>query len=111
MKVYTTLDTLSEAWMILEELGLGGLLTGKTAAFEAEALLGKLLGERKLQEFIGCITHKDPDELGELEMEEALGILNAFFGGIGSAFQALPTLAQTVNAKAAPPKPKAKATK
>lgn len=109
MKVYTTLDTLSEAWMILNELGLGALLTGKAAAFEPENLLGRLLGERKLQEFIGCITHKDPDEVGELGAEDALEILNAFFGDIGSAFHALPTLAEAVSAKPAPPKPKPKA--
>jgi hypothetical protein len=31
MQTYTTLDTLSEAWALLEELKLGGILTGKPA--------------------------------------------------------------------------------
>lgn len=106
MQVFTTLDTLSEAWGLLQELKLGGLLTGKTAAFEAEELLGMLLKERKLQEFLGIITHQDAAALGNLGLEEALGLLNDFFGGIGGALKALPMLQMELNAKQAPPKPK-----
>lgn len=106
MQVYTTLDTLSEAWILLEDMGLGGLLTGKTVAFEAEELIGKLLRERKLQEFLAVVTHKDPAELGSLGLEEALGLLNDFFTNIGGALKALPMLQAELNAKPAPAKPK-----
>lgn len=106
MRVYTTLDTLSEAWAILDELNLGGILTGKTAAFEAEALLGQLLKEKKLQEFMSIITHEDWDKVCDLGLEEALELLNDFFTSIGGALKALPMLQAELNAKPAPAKPK-----
>lgn len=108
MQVFTTLDTLSEAWALLEELKLGGILTGKTAAFEAEELLGLLLKGRKLQEFLAVITHADPQDLGDIELEQALGLLNDFFAGIGGALKALPILQMELGAKEAPKKPRPK---
>jgi hypothetical protein len=80
MKTYTTLDTLSAAWTILDEVGLAGLLTGRTMELKAEELMRKLLVERKLQEFLGAITHEDPEKAGELETGEAAELITAFFG-------------------------------
>lgn len=79
MKIHTTLDTLSEAWTILADIGLDGILTGKAAEFKADELIRKLLVERKLQEFLAAITHEDPDEVGKLETGEAAELITAFF--------------------------------
>jgi len=96
MAVFTTLDTLSEAWSVLDEIGLAGVLTGKEVSFEAEALLNALLKERKLQEFIAVITHSDPGSCGALTAQEAGEVIRDFFGGIAGAWKGLPGLAATV---------------
>ncbi len=101
MQVFTTLDTLSEAWTLLNELGLAGLLTGKEASFEAETLLNALLQERKLQEFLAVITHSDPDSCGALSVIEASELITSFFGDIAGALKGLPGLTATTAVKEA----------
>ena len=101
MTVYTTLDTLSAAWEILADLGIAGLLTGKEVTFEAESLLNGLLRERKLQEFLACITHSDAAACGALTSSEAVETIKVFFGSIAGDLKGLAgTTALTLQAQA-----------
>jgi hypothetical protein len=105
MKVYTTLDTMSDAWIILDDLGLGDMLVGKTVAFEGKVLLNALLRERKLHEFLACITHEDPAAMGGLDLAQSAELLTAFFVNMADALKGWPALRAEIGAQAAPPKP------
>jgi hypothetical protein len=99
MKTYTNLDTLSEAWPILSELGIAGMITGDTAAFEIGTLLDKLLAQKKLQEFLCVITHEEPSAIGELGMKESLSLLTDFFVNVRNDFDGLAGLTKEVGAQ------------
>jgi hypothetical protein len=92
MKIFTTLDTIAEAWEILDEVGLSKLLVGKTVEFEIESLLKALLIERKLHKFLQTITQEPEEIIGKLEISEALGLVTDFFAGITGGFKELPGL-------------------
>lgn len=111
MKVMTNLDVISEAWSLLDELGLAGLLLGKTTSFDAHELVGKLLGERELQRFLGIVTGADPAEIGKLDMGKAAELVRDFFMSMAGGFSALPGLAVTNPAAPAKAKAERKRTK
>jgi len=97
MRVYTNLDTMSEAWAILESLGLDKLLLGQAVSFDATVLLNALLKERKLQEFLGVITHEDETVTGAMELDEVVEKISDFFGGITGGLKGLSGLGMNVD--------------
>ena len=108
-KVYTTLNTLSAAWTILDELGIGNMLVGKQVAVEPAVLMNQLLKEKRLQEFLGVITHEGEAECGEMTAGEAVETITAFFLSMRDDLKGLPGLQLEVGAKVVElPKPKSK---
>ena len=105
MKIYTTLDTLSEAWTILDELGLAGMLTGQAVELQAENLLRALLVGKKLQSFLAAITHEDPDAVGKLTTAEAAELITNFFASMAGDLSALAGLKMEARTEAGPTPP------
>jgi hypothetical protein len=89
---------MSDAWAILEGLGLDKLLLGQAASFDASALLNALLKERKLQEFLSVITHQDDEVVGAMNLEEAVEAITDFFAGITGGLKGLSGLGVSVKA-------------
>lgn len=92
MKVFTDLDTLSNAWTLLNEIGLAGLITGKALKVDPEELLGQLFVQRKLVEFIAILTHEEHATVAKLDLQEVTPILADFFTSMTADLHALPGL-------------------
>lgn len=104
MKTLTTLDTISEAYSLIDELGLGDVLLGKSVELQPTELLRQLLAKKKLQEFISIITGMDMEAAGKLSIEEAAKAIGDFFMSMGDALRGLPMLL-TLNQNHAPTPP------
>lgn len=92
MKTHTDLDTLSNAWTLLNEIGLAGLITGKAMKVDPDELLGQLFVQRKLVEFIAILTHEEHVTVAKLDLQEVIPILADFFTSMSADLQALPGL-------------------
>jgi len=87
-KINTTLDALAEAWNLLQELGLSALMIpGNPLDVKPIELAQKLLGEKKLNEFIAVVS--DIANPGELKLSEAGEVLTAFFTDMASELASL----------------------
>jgi hypothetical protein len=74
------LDTLSLAWDILDELGLSSLLIpGNPVEIKPLELARKLLGGRKLQEFVAAITGQGMEEAKAVPLSQAATMITDFF--------------------------------
>lgn len=91
-KTTTTLDTLSEAYIVLSELGLGGALDGSGIEIRPRELLDALFGKKKLAAFLGVITGEDPAMMGSLRPSEALELISSFFVDMSAELRSLPGL-------------------
>ena len=88
--VKTTLDTLSEAYIVLAELGLAGMLDGTGIEIRPRELLDALFGQKKLALFLGIITGEEPAKMGNLRPSEALELISAFFLDMSNELRSLP---------------------
>jgi hypothetical protein len=103
LKVNTNLDTLSEAWIILDDLGLSGLLTNAAANIKYAELANALLRGKKLHEFVACISGESIESVGKLSLKDAIEVITRFFVDMGSelsllrglGMQAAPTMEST----------------
>lgn len=101
-----TLNTLSDAYIVLDELGLAPLLEGGKLEISVPALLSALLKERKLQRFLSIITGKPEAECGDLTPSQALEALTGFFTNFIEEMSSLPGfLAEILPATQTPKKP------
>jgi len=90
IKIKTDLDTLSEAWNILDELGLSAaLIPGNPVETNGLKLAGELLGQKKLHAFVACISGIGIDEAGKLNLSEASGLITDFFVSMASDLASL----------------------
>jgi len=90
MNIKTDLDTLSEAWCILDELGLSAaLIPGNPVKADALTLAGKLLKEKKLHAFVAVVSGQDMVAAGKLELKAAVEIITAFFTSMASELVSL----------------------
>lgn len=110
MKTLTTLDTISEAYSLIDELGLGDVLLGKSVELQPTELLRQLLAKKKLQEFISIITGMEIEAAGKLSIEEAAKAIGDFFMSMGDALRGLPMLL-ALNQNPAPTPPQTPKTK
>ncbi|MDD3535358.1 MAG: hypothetical protein PHC50_04345 [Candidatus Cloacimonetes bacterium] len=100
-----TLNTLSEAYIILDDLGLAGLLDGGKFELSIQSLLSALLKERKLHAFLSVITGKSEAEVGEYTPSQVLEAITAFFTDMSEDLALLPGfLAQVIPAPNPEPK-------
>jgi hypothetical protein len=90
MQVKTTLNALSEAYTILDELGLAGMITGNTVEIKPMELAAALFRAKMAQEFICAVTDLDIAAAGELSLADAIEVVTRFFGSIGNELCALP---------------------
>lgn len=90
--VKTTLDTLSEAYIVLAELGLAGALDGSGIEIRPRELLDALFGQKKLALFLGIITGEEPAKMGSLRPSEALELISSFFVDMSAELRSLPGL-------------------
>lgn len=90
--VNTTLDTLAEAYIILAELGLAGMLDGSGIEIQPRELLDALFGQKKLALFLGIITGEEPAKMGNLRPSEALELISSFFVDMSAELRSLPGL-------------------
>ena len=90
--VKTTLDTLSEAYIVLAELGLAGMLDGTGIDIKPRELLDALFGQKKLALFLGIITGEEPAKMGNLRPSEALELISSFFVDMSAELRSLPGL-------------------
>lgn len=97
MKIYTDLDTLTEAWNILDELELSGLLDGSAIKIEVAKLLNGLLRQGKLKAFLSIITKS---EVTNIEGKEASRVIMVFFVSLGNEWGALPGMLISMSPKA-----------
>lgn len=74
-----TLNTLSDAYIVLDDLNLTGLLSGGDLTLKAGELIRELLREKKLHLFVAALTGKTEQECGELELTEAVDEITSFF--------------------------------
>lgn len=90
MNIRTDLDTLSEAWVILDGLGLSAMLIpGNPVDVKGMELAGKLLKEKKLHAFVACIGGLDEEGAGKLKLAEAVELITAFFTAMASELVSL----------------------
>jgi len=88
--IRTDLDTLSEAWNILDELGLSAaLIPGNPVNTDVMALVGKLLKDKKLHQFVTVISGITIEEAGKLSLADAAEIIIAFFTSMASELASL----------------------
>jgi len=92
MNVKTTLDTLSEAYIILDDCGLAGLLDGGTMEISPNNVLRALLREKKLQAFLAVIAGITEAEAGALSPAGALELITSFFVDMSAELRSLPGL-------------------
>lgn len=89
-EVITTLDALSEAWIILDELGLASMLVpGKEITVDFIEMAQKLFNQKKLHAFIGAITGLSIAEVGSVKLAEAVELITAFFISMGNELGSL----------------------
>jgi len=96
IKVYTNLDVVTEAWNILDEIGLAAMLDGGEIKIEVRALLNKLLKGGQLKEFLAVITKDNATDWGALSGNEIIEVIGRFFSVMGSDWSALPGLVSSV---------------
>jgi len=90
MKIRTDLDTLSEAWIILEDLNLTSvLIPGNKTETDALELARKLLKEKKLHMFVATVTGSSIEETGKLSLAEAVEYISDFFTTMASELVSL----------------------
>lgn len=77
--IHTDLDTLSEAWTLLNEVGLAGLFLHQKLDVDPQELLAQLLVQKKLKRFISIITHIEEPDLPALELSDVSEIISNFF--------------------------------
>lgn len=88
--IRTDLDTLSEAWNILDELGLSAaLIPGNPVNTDVMVLAGKLLKDKKLHQFVAVISGITIEEAGKLSLADAVEIIMAFFTSMASELASL----------------------
>lgn len=99
MKVYTTIKILKKVWAKLKEIGLEGLLDGKTTDINITSLIDKLLDGGKLNELCQTITQSDVD-FEEMEIADIAEVLQSFFGSITKSLKGvMPTMASQSDAE------------
>jgi hypothetical protein len=86
--IYTTLDTMTKVYDLLEKNGLQGMLTGNTNGLSDADITTTLIFKGVMQELITLITHGEVDA-DTIEIETAMEMLSDFFLGIGKAFAKL----------------------
>lgn len=98
--INTSIDTLSEAWNILDELGLSAaLIPGNPVNTDVMVLAGKLLGEKKLHQFVAVISGITIEEAGKLSLADAAEIIMAFFTSMASELASLAGIWNTVKSQ------------
>lgn len=90
MNVKTTLDTLSEAYILLDSLGISSYLTEGSISIEPKEMVHKLLGQKQAQAFLCVITDLTPEQAGQLSLSEVIDTVTRFFVAIGSELSTLP---------------------
>ena len=85
-----TLDTLSEAYIVLTDLGLAGLLDGNTFEIQPNELLNALLRERKLHCFLAIISGETEAAVGAWSPSECLEAITSFFVDMSNELRSLP---------------------
>ena len=104
MNIKTDLDTLSEAWIILDELGLSAaLIPGNAVNADALGLAGKLLREKKLHQFVACVSGLTIEEAGKLDLKNAVAVITGFFSGMASELVSLAGIWNTMKAESPNP--------
>ncbi|MCB5261901.1 MAG: hypothetical protein LHW53_04095 [Candidatus Cloacimonetes bacterium] len=105
--VNTTLDTLAEAYIILADLGLAGMLDGGAMEIRPNELLDALFAKKRLHEFLALITGSAAEEMGKLRPSEALDIVSAFFLDLSAELRCLPGILTSItSARPTPPSAK-----
>lgn len=99
-----TLDTLSEAYIILADLGLAGLLDGNTFEIQPQDLLNALLRERQLHGFLAIISGETDATVGSWSPSECLEAITSFFVDMSNELRSLPGLITAIT-----PQPSVKA--
>lgn len=94
--IKTTLDTLAEAYIVLTDLGLAGVLDGNAIEIRPQELLNALLAQKKLHQFLAIITGFTAAEIGNLKPSEALEILSAFFVDMSAELRSFPGIMATI---------------
>jgi len=92
MKAVTTLNAMKQAFSILDELGLSGLLLGGEIKVDASKLIKQLVLEDKLVEFLQAITQDKETDFGKYGIKEAMELASSFFTEFGNALKELPGL-------------------
>lgn len=87
MKVYTTVGTLKNAWEILDEVGLSGLVFGSPSSEPARDIVNGLFEQSALVRFLQVITRDSQTDFEEIEIEDAMRLVTDFFGRIGGALR------------------------
>lgn len=87
-EIKTDLDTISQAWTLLDEIGLAGLLVNQKLEVKAEELLAQLFAQRKLIQFLAIITHQDEQQMAALGLTEAVEVIADFFTSIAGTLAA-----------------------
>lgn len=96
------LDTLSDAWDILGELGLSAaLIPGNPVDIKPQELLKKLLSEKKLQQFVAVITGQTIEGVGKFSLELASRLITDFFCAMASELMPLAGMVQAIKANSA----------
>lgn len=90
MQVLTTLDALSAAYVILDDLGLAAFISGGDYDIEPTKLANELLRAKKAHAFIAAITGCTEEEAGALGIAEVIDLVTRFFLDTGSALSSLP---------------------
>lgn len=93
LTVYTDLDTVSDAYTILDELGLSGLIVSKKLDIDLENLLRDILAGQNLKRFISIITNTPFHELPKLTGKDCTELITSFFVGLVSDWMSLAGLA------------------
>ena len=89
MKIKTDVNTLCKVWDLLDELGITGMMEGKSFEYSPYKIFKQLLGDRKLNEFIEIISDANPDEL---TVSEAVETINNFFTNMAGELRDLQKL-------------------
>ena len=85
-----TLDTLSEAYILLDELGISSYITEGSISVEPRELVCKLLAQKKAAAFISIISDLTAEQAGALSLSEVIDLVTRFFIAIGSELSMLP---------------------
>lgn len=88
-KIVTTIDAVGDAYCILDELGLVGLLTGKPTKIQAAELINALFKERKLVKMITTISNLSAADAGALDIEDAVQLVTDFFVSMSAKLRSL----------------------